>query len=166
MRLLATFNEHEIGPTDYQDRPTVRAIITNEADEVLLFSSALPGGGVEEGETPEEALRRECMEELGATIEIIRELGTVISYRDVIKRRYVITGYECRLISLGVPTTIFEHEREQSIGWEKIDTVILYMTQHAEMVKAKGMNIYEGDRYQRHIQHALAGALFLKQLKR
>ena len=36
-----------------------------------------PGGGVEEGETPEQAVRRELREELGITLTAVRELGTV-----------------------------------------------------------------------------------------
>ena len=35
----------------------------------------ISGGGVEEGETIEEAIKRELMEELGAEVEIIKELG-------------------------------------------------------------------------------------------
>ena len=36
-----------------------------------------PGGGIEEGETAEQAVRRELQEELGITLTAIQEVGTV-----------------------------------------------------------------------------------------
>jgi 8-oxo-dGTP pyrophosphatase MutT (NUDIX family) len=36
-----------------------------------------PGGGIEEGESPEQAVRRELQEELGIRLATIQELGTV-----------------------------------------------------------------------------------------
>jgi 8-oxo-dGTP pyrophosphatase MutT (NUDIX family) len=36
-----------------------------------------PGGGIEQGESPEQAVRRELQEELGIRLATIRELGTV-----------------------------------------------------------------------------------------
>ena len=52
----------------------VRAVVTNEAGEVLLIEHTyvhgwyLPGGGVERGETAEEALARELVEEAGVRV--------------------------------------------------------------------------------------------------
>jgi len=42
----------------------------------------LPGGGIEKDESIIEALNREIMEEVGAKIDIISEIGTIIEYRD------------------------------------------------------------------------------------
>lgn len=58
-------------------RRKVRAVVLNEVGEVLLVRPhgyrdgewTLAGGGVEEGESPVEAMRRELAEELGVGLE-------------------------------------------------------------------------------------------------
>lgn len=60
--------------SDLRIRAAVRAILRTPADEVLLVRFefpdgavrwALPGGGIDPGESPIDALRRELIEELG-----------------------------------------------------------------------------------------------------
>lgn len=61
--------------------PSVAASILNERGELLLQQKAggegwsLPAGGIEPGESPEEALRREVLEETGLSVENARLLG-------------------------------------------------------------------------------------------
>lgn len=52
-----------------------------------------PGGGVDDGESFEEALRRECLEELGAVVEIGEEIGEVKDAYHLIGRRNVNRYY-------------------------------------------------------------------------
>lgn len=162
MDLLATFNDNEFEPTDYTDRLTVKAVILNDNDEVLLFSKALPGGGVEDGETNEEALSRELMEEIGAKVSIVRELGRVIAYRDALKLKYIFIGYQCSLISLGEPTTIQKDELQWGPVWDKRVGVISRLEQEIATVKTKGREVYDLETYQRKIFNRKTAILFLK----
>ena len=48
-----------------------------------------PGGGVDEGETFEEAVVRECDEELGCVVEVGEYLGEVVDAYNLIKRKNI-----------------------------------------------------------------------------
>jgi ADP-ribose pyrophosphatase YjhB (NUDIX family) len=64
---------------------TVSGLILNEQRKILLvYHNKLnvwlyPGGHIEENETPEEALKREVLEETGLEIEIIGEIDENLS---------------------------------------------------------------------------------------
>ena len=71
-----------------RERKTVRAIIFNDQQKVLMVYSHLyddytfPGGGVNEAETDEQALKRELKEEIGADkLSIIKACGTTKEMR-------------------------------------------------------------------------------------
>ena len=86
-----------------EDRLIARAIVLDEKGHVALHTIRrfdlgmpyeqtyfeTPGGGIDEGETPEQAARRECEEELGYDIEILAPLGIVDDYYNVIYRHNV-----------------------------------------------------------------------------
>lgn len=81
-------NEGERFNNPYFLRKAARAVVFNDNNEIAFqFATKhkyykLPGGGVEKGETIEEALKREVLEESGCKIDIIDELGIIIEYRN------------------------------------------------------------------------------------
>ncbi len=74
-------------------RNAVRALIMRDGKLLLLRKEgpplglryALPGGGQDLGETLEDALQRECMEEINTRVEMIRLLNVA----DFFKQRHV-----------------------------------------------------------------------------
>lgn len=69
----------------YQDRKTIYAVIPDNAGRVVAVVGAngklwLPGGGIEVGETPEQALAREIEEECARRWHIVHRIGEAFQY--------------------------------------------------------------------------------------
>jgi 8-oxo-dGTP diphosphatase len=75
-------------PDAYRERTSARAIVFNDEKKIAttyatkLRLHKLPGGGVEEGETLEDALSRELIEEIGCRVKNVREFAIVEEYRN------------------------------------------------------------------------------------
>ncbi len=107
MKILTEISEGSLGLTDefeqlgdsYELRKSARAVILNSDGEMATQHlntytyHKLPGGGVESGETIEEALKREVLEEVGCDCEITHELGVIIEYRNKYKLLHISYGF-------------------------------------------------------------------------
>ena len=77
----------------------VRAMRDDEFGAVTLIETS--GGGVEPGEAPDAAIRRELREELGAEVEILARIGVVSDYYNLIHRHNINHYFLCRALSFG-----------------------------------------------------------------
>lgn len=120
---------------NYVERPGVYALVVR--DGLLLVAATpaglfLPGGGIDDGEGPVEALRRELREEAGTELMDAVEVG--------IARQYVIDsqtgiGYNKveRFFLVTVGTDVSENaEADHTARWVSIDVAVAGMREPAQ----------------------------------
>ncbi len=161
---LLILNENPTEPVDYEERKTAKGVIVDDNGNTAILSSYLIGGGVENGESYEEALHREAMEEAGMKIEIIKPLGEVIGYRDALKRKYLAKGYLCKYLEIvSAPTTNDTEERGQILIWKKPHEAIARFESEIDYLKTEDKSLYKGDEYQSKLFNRQMSLAFLKE---
>lgn len=165
MNLLETINANDFVPEDYAVRNVVRCVIlSDDGNKVLLFGHYLPGGGVEDGETDADAIARECMEEVGAKVEVIKALGQIVTYRDFLHKQYVVNGYLCKLVGeLGQPTTSQSTEQDVPIRWLSVATAVSELQEAIDTLAQKFPQHGDSDVEQRKIYNRKISLRFLQE---
>lgn len=115
MPRMRRFGEPVIPEQTYTTRPGAYGVIFDGRDLLVTEQSdpdpelQLPGGGLDPGESPIRALHRECREETGWNIAVLRRLGAYQRYTYMpeydLWARKVCHIYLCRpTLRIGEPT--------------------------------------------------------------
>ena len=117
--------------TDLLFLPSVAALIRDDEGRILLVRHVegrwmIPGGAVDPGERPADAVRRECWEEAGIVVEPLRIAGVyggpeyTITYSNGDEAEWVVTIFEARIVE-GEP---HPHDDETTdAGWFRLEEI-------------------------------------------
>ena len=167
MEIFKTIRDSDIGstevePANFLEREAARGIVFDNENRVALFHSTkkyyhkLPGGGVEEGEDLETALRRELLEEIGCNVTNIREVGVIEEYRNTFKLHQFSYCYLANISGEKGMPHLEEGELSEGFVTEWLDLDSAIQTLENE----KGVEDYQGKFIQ------MRDLIFLKEAKK
>lgn len=140
MNILATIGQVNAS-IQYTDRPTVKVIIKNDNKVLILNKGLLPGGGIAPGESDQDAITRELQEELGVTVKDVQEIGTIVQYRNLLDKKYLINGYAATLETTGGLTTPQdEGEAQFTSHWFTLEEATVYVSESIKEARLKPMD--------------------------
>lgn len=128
-----------------------RGIIIDENGKIALFNKAnkneykLPGGGIDEGENPEEAFKREALEETGCEIEIIKFLGTIEEHKSLDNFKQTSYIYVAKVIKNKKELNLTQKEKDEGarLLWVEDKEALKLITECYDNLKeSKYENLY------------------------
>ena len=152
MKLLEEISEATLGLGEseqfreqYELRKSARAILLKEDGTMAVqylenyTFHKLPGGGFNQGETVEEALRREIKEEVGCALKIEWPIGMAIEYRNKYKMIHISYCF-----AAAVDGPIGETTLEQAEIDEGMKTIWITPEEMLERVQRDKPSKFEG----------------------
>lgn len=123
MKLLHEIRDSDIflgakdhDPSRFAEKATSRIVLLDNLGRVALLNvqkytyHKLPGGGIEGDESPEQALRRELLEEMGRQARILAEVGMIVEYKNDQQRKQTSYCYLGEQVGEVIPINLTDSE--------------------------------------------------------
>lgn len=159
MDVIASFRESDIFPdrdaTDdvpaiFEDRLTGKAVVFDQEKNVALVGNSvnefylLPGGGIEDTETIEDGMVRECLEEIGCNVTLIDKLGIVEDYRNRDKKHCINHGFTARVVGEKGTLNLTEDEAKNGLHviWVPLNEAIAFLEKEVGQLNRGEVTFY------------------------
>lgn len=145
------FGEQSIKFNNPYVRYGARGIVQREDGKIAVFNKKnkneykLPGGGIEEGETPEEAFKREVLEETGCELENIQELGVTKELKSHENFQQISYVFKSKVAKINEKLNLTEKEIEEGgeLVWLTLEEALEKIMNCKNTIKeSKYDNIY------------------------
>ena len=156
MELISRITDEDIGEkTINMENPKLRlgarGIVIREDGKIAIFNKSnkneykLPGGGLKGEEKPEEAFKREVLEETGCKVEIIETLGTTEEYKSLNNFKQISYVYVGKVQKDTNKLNLTEKEKDEGakLLWETPEKALELITEcFDKLVASKYESIY------------------------
>ena len=154
--LICKITDRDIGEkfteiTNPQLRLAARGIVVREDGKIAVFYKSnkkeykLPGGGLEGEEEPEEAFKRETLEETGCEVKIIECLGITEEYKSLNNFKQISYVFVGKVLNDEKQLNLTEKEMDEGakLLWETPEKALELITKsYSEIVASKYDSVY------------------------
>ncbi len=175
MKNLGTHTQSDIFPKErddkekisFEDRATGKAIVFDDENNIALVGTKvnnfylLPGGGIDKDESIEHGIARECFEEIGCNVELMKAIGVIDDYRNRDKKHCINYCYTAKLVGVKGKLTLTEDEVKNGLhaAWVPLDEAMVILKKEVDQLKRGEVKFYNTG------FNILRDYIFLKELK-
>ena len=156
MNIICKITDNDIGENyieinNPKTRLGARGIVIRDDGKIAIFNKTnkneykLPGGGIENDETPEEAFKREVLEETGCIVEIIEKLGITEEYKCQSNFKQISNVFYGKVIEDTKQLHITQKEKDEGakLLWETPQKALKLITEcYDKLVKSDYESVY------------------------
>ena len=157
MKLICKITDEDIGEVSIKmDNPKLRlgarGIVVREDGKIAVFNKSnkneykLPGGGLEGEEEPEEAFKREVLEETGCKVEIVKKLGTTEEYKTLDNFKQISYIFVGKVLEDTKQLNVTQKEKDEGakLVWKTPEQALKLITEsYDNLVASKYGTIYQ-----------------------